>query len=350
MRRSILDVAVRAGVSKSTVSRVLNNQPHVNSATREKVHQAIREMDFQPNAHARSIVSGRTQTVGLLVPNLHSPFYVEIVEGIVDEISSREYGLLLYKSEGKDERLLKRVLHRGTIDGIIAITPRFKEQSFIDAFGREVPFLLINHRNTEIDAPYVCFDNFAGGVMAGKFLADLGHRRIACFTGRLENPSTRDRFEGFRQALASAGLSLEDPWLRVKGLHYEDSVDKCIREWMRRGRLPTAVFAYSDLTALEVIAVLREGGLSVPDDVSVLGFDDIRMARYSRPPLTTISQSMEVIGRSGAGMLLRMIEGEPENPKTLTIEPRMVVRDSCGEPTGAGCSRPRGGASTDDPE
>lgn len=331
MNYSILDVAGKAGVSKSTVSRVLNNQPHVSTKTKEKIFKVIQELDFQPNHYARSIVSGKTKTVGLLVPNLRSSFYVEIVEGIVDEISSREYGLLLYKSEGKDENFLKRVF-KGKTDGIIAITPRFREQSFIDVFQNEQPFVLINHRNTQIEAPYICFNNFKSGYMAAKFLIDLGHREIACFTGRLTHQSTKDRFEGFKIACQEYDFPLENSRIRIKGVDFEDSVEEIILDWAKEERLPTAVFAYNDLTAFDVIAVLREIGISVPGDVSVMGFDNIRMARYSRPPLTTVNQSMELIGKSGAGMLLALIQDVTLEKNTITIEPEIIIRDSCDKP------------------
>jgi len=333
MPYSIIDVAKRAGVTKSTVSRVLNDQPHVSLKTKEKVLKAIEELDFQPNPHARSIVSGRTQTVGLLVPNLRSSFYVEIVEGIIDEISSQDYGLLIYKSEEKEEDILKRVFHNSKTDGIIAITPRFREQSFIDAFQDHLPFVLINHRNTEIEAPYVCFNNFAGGYMAAKFLLGSGHREIACLAGRQTSQSTRDRFAGFKKALAEAEVTLNKVWIKIKGKDFEDSVARIITNWAENAKMPTAIFAYNDLTALEAIAVLREQGYSVPGDVSVMGFDNIRMACHSRPPLTSIDQSMERIGMTGARMLLDLIQGDTLEEKKITIEPELISRDSCDKPT-----------------
>ena len=335
MNFNIQDVARQAGVTKSTVSRVLNDQPHVSAKTKEKILQAIKELDYQPNPHARSIVSGTTKTVGLLVPNLRSSFYVEIVEGIVDEISDKEYGILIYKSEGKDEKLLKRVFHRSKTDGIIAITPRFREQSFVETFQNSLPFVLINHRNTEIEAPYVCFNNFKGGYMAAKYLIDLGHREIGCLSGRLSHQSTRDRFTGFKKALEEADIPvlMEESLFCFKGVDFEDSVAEIIMDWKKKGRIPTAIFAYNDLTAFETIAVLREIGLSVPADVSVVGFDNIRMAGYFRPPLTSINQFMELIGKSGAKMLLDLIQGVALEKNKITIEPELIVRDSCDKPT-----------------
>ncbi len=332
MRYNIIDVARKAGVSKSTVSRVLNNQPHVSAETKSRIFKTIQELGFQPNPYARCIVWGKTKTVGLLVPNLRSSFYVEIVEGIVDEISSHDYGLLLYKSEEKEEKLLKSVFPRGRTDGIITITPRFREQSFVDSFKNEQPFVLINHRNTQIDAPYVCFNNFRGGYMAGKYLLDLGHREIACFSGRLSSQSTRDRFEGFQKALKEAGVSGKGYWNQIKGVHFEDSLSGIVLKWVKEKRVPTAIFTYNDLTALEVIAVLREAGLSVPGDVSVMGFDNIRISGYSRPPLTTVNQHMEFIGRTGARMLLALIQGVTLEKNKVTIEPELIIRDSCDKP------------------
>jgi LacI family transcriptional regulator len=339
---NIVDVARRAGVSKSTVSRVLNGQPHVSAAAQQRIRDAIHELGFEPNPSARSIVLGSTRTVGLLVPNLSSPFYVEIVEGILSEISGHEYGLLLYGSEDKDEAFLKKVFVRGKTDGLIAITPRFREQSFVEAFAGEQPFVLINHRNTTIDAPYACFDNYSGGGEAARYLIELGHTRVACFAGRRTSQSTRDRLDGFRDALARAGVTLREEWLRVKGEHFEESVVPTLLSWAAAGSLPTAVFTYNDLTALEVIAGLHELGIAVPDGVSVLGFDDIRMARHSRPPLTTVSQSPELLGRSGARMLLDLIEGRPLGETRVTIAPRLVVRESCAPPATGPTAQPSG--------
>ena len=332
MTYSIIDVAKRAGVTKSTVSRVLNNQPHVTAKTREKVLKTIEELDYQPNPYARSIVTGKTMTVGLLVPNLHSSFYVEIVEGIMDEISSQDYGLLIYKSEGKDEKILKSVFHKSKTDGIITITPRFREQSFVDAFQDSQPFVLINHRNSEIEAPYVCLNNFNGGYMAAKFLLELDHRDIACFTGRLSSQSTKDRFKGFKKALEENNVLLDESWIKIKGVHFEDSVAEIIMHWAEIEKMPTAIFAYNDLTAFDTIAVLRELGISVPRDVSVIGFDNVRMARYSRPPLTTINQSMERIGKTGSRMLLELIQGVTLDNMKITIEPEVIIRDTCDKP------------------
>jgi len=332
MRYSIVDVAMRAGVTKSTVSRVLNNQPHVSSKTKEKVLKVIEELDFLPNPHARSIVSGKTQSVGLLVPNLRSPFYVEIVEGIIDEISRHDYGLLIYKSEGKKDDILTRVFHDSKTDGIIAITPRFREQSYLDSFQDRLPFVLINHRNTEIDAPYICFNNFEGGYMAAKFLLGLGHKKIACLVGRQTSQSTRDRFAGFEKKLVETELPLNDQWIKIKGEDFEESVAPIIVNWAKQGIMPTAIFAYNDLTALEVIAVLREQGYTVPEDVSVIGFDNIMMSHHSRPPLTSIDQSMARIGMMGARMLLDLIQGKTLQDKKITIEPELISRDSCDKP------------------
>jgi len=330
---NIIDIAKRANVSKSTVSRVLNGQPHVSKKTRETIFRIIEELDFQPNPYARSIVSGKTKIVGLLIPNLKSPFYIEIMEGIVDEVGRNDYGLLIYKSEDKDEKILKKVFHKGRTDGIIAITPRFHEQSFVDAFKDDQPFVLINHRNTQINTPFVCFNNFKGGYMAAKFLLDLGHRDIACFAGRISSQSTKDRFEGFKKALKEADVNLNESRIRIKGMHFEESISNIIVEWSRENKMPTAIFAYNDLTAFEIIEVLKELGFSVPGDVSVIGFDNTEMSRHFHPPLTTINQSMKKIGESGANMLLSLIQGVTLKKNKITIEPEVIIRGSCDKPS-----------------
>jgi len=186
--------------------------------------------------------------------------------------------------------------------------------------------------NTKINTPFVCFNNFKGGYMAAQFLINLGHSKIACFTGRLTHQSTLDRSEGFKKALAESGKSVEGVRILNKGVHFEDSAASIVIEWAKKEKMPSAIFAYNDLLAYEIIGTLMELGLSVPGDVSVLGFDNVRMARYFRPPLTTINQSMETIGKFGAKMLMSLIQGNTLNKNKITIEPEIIIRDSCDKP------------------
>ena len=332
MKYNITNIAKQAGVSKSTVSRVLNNHQYVREDTRKKILKVMSELDFQPNTQARNMVVGKTRTIGILIPNMTSSFYIEILEGVLDSTSNNEYSFLVYKSEDKDESLLQKVFHHGRIDGIIAITARFREQSFVETFNNKLPFVLINHRNTEIDAPYVCFDNFKGGYMATEFLINLGHKRIGCFTGRLNHQSTKDRYCGYVKAMEDAGLPIEQSYVRSKGVHFENSVLGTLTEWHEQNKIPTSIFAYNDLTAIEITSILRDFGLKVPNDVSVIGFDDIKLAELNRPPLTTIQQSMKLIGIKGAQMLFSLIEGVPLHDQQVSLEPKIIVRETCDKP------------------
>ncbi|HEY8426131.1 MAG TPA: LacI family DNA-binding transcriptional regulator [Limnochordales bacterium] len=329
---TIEDIAKACGVSKSTVSRVLNNNPHVRPATRERVLRVVRQLQYEPHAGARGLKLGRTYTIGVFVPDIVSPFYAEILRGVNDALGGTPYDLLLYTPR-RAESPRAGVLGPDRVDGVILLTPGQADREGRLLVSRGLPVVWVDHRN---DAPLglsVTFDNRKGGYAATRYLIELGHRTIGYVAGIMEIPSSQQRLLGYREAMREAGLKVE-PWMVQPGDYTRMAGMQAVERWIRGGTLPTAIFASNDQMAHGAMDALRQHGLRVPQDVSVMGFDDIPVAALLDPPLTTVSQRMYEMGMRAATMLLQRLSGETGGDETerVIIEPTLVIRASCAPP------------------
>ncbi len=337
MQPTIADVARHAGVSTATVSRVINSQSVVAPATRERVQAAVRELGYQPNALAASLVRRRSHTLGVVLPDISNPFFPEVVRGLEDAAHASGYNVILCNSDLDTAKEIEyfEVLRQKRVDGLIYHSGTITADH-LDAFRRlKLPVVLAATHDPRGELPCVLVDNRQAAAEAMEHLIGLGHGRIAVVTGS-DPVSGESRLQGYRDALTRHGLTLDDG-LALQAQWTADEAYQVTRELLKRRPLPTAIAAASDLMALGVMGALRDGGIRVPEDVSVIGFDNIRLAGTIRPALTSMSQPMYDIGKEAALLLIRCLaEEEPDSfrGRRLVLPHRLVVRESTAPPRG----------------
>lgn len=335
------DVARAAGVSASTVSRVVNGGAGVRSEKARRVRNAIAELGYRPNWLARELSLGAAvTTVGVLVPQLADEFTGTVVTGIERELKAAGFHMLCSLSHGDphDEAGALSVFRDRRVSGLILVTTALSDNALLEEYGSGTPLVLVNHRLHEHADACIHIDNQRAGYLAARHLLDLGHRDLVHISGPLSRQDARERQEGFLLALEEAGLG-RDPSRLVEAAYNAREGERAMRRLLRRG-LPSAVFAANDVIAAGAMVALREAGLSVPGDVSVVGFDDRTLARLLEPPLTTIRYPMEDVGRRAARHLIHRIRDEEAPPLPL-LSPELIVRASSAPPGGAQRSRSR---------
>jgi LacI family transcriptional regulator len=325
----IRDVAARAGVGVGTVSRVLNDAPGVADATRERVRAVMDELGYRPSSTARNLSLGRTQTLGVIAPFFTSPSVVERLRGIDDVIGDSAYDLTLFNIETLEQRhaALRRFARRTRIDGVIVISLPLTAAE-VRAMGRDgLPAVLVDVANA--DLPHVAIDDVEGGAIATRHLLDAGHRQIA-FVGDVKDiefgfASSERRLEGFQCALRDAEVALPPGYVK-RGPFGRASASRLARQLLALHRRPTAIFAASDVQAFGVLDAAARAGLAVPEDLSVIGFDDIELA--SAIGLTTVRQPLRASGQAGARLLLDALDGgaggAAELPELTVVKRRTV--------------------------
>jgi LacI family repressor for deo operon, udp, cdd, tsx, nupC, and nupG len=324
---TIRDVATRAGVSHQTVSRVINNSERVNPETRALVEAAIAELGYQPNAIARFMSQGRTHTLACLSPNLTDYTLASLIEGAESE--ARRQGYFVISASAPDAltfaQLVRQLVDSQRTDGLLAINPYIDNR--FDALPPDVPTMLIGAVARDQKYGSVALDEELAGRQATQYLLGLGHQHIAHITGPLVEDCSKERRLGYLSALHAAGI-FPDPNIVLEGDWSATSGDAAVRRWLSAGVSFTALFAQNDRMAVGAIRALREAGLRVPEDISVMGFDDMPLASYFDPPLTTVRQDIFNIGCEAARQLIWSIENPAEPPRNLRIQAELVIRNS----------------------
>jgi len=319
-------VAQAAGVSPSTVSRILNGTATVSAAKQQAVEAAIKQLDFRPNPVARGLAGGRTLSIGVLTQTISSPFYGEALHGIEDRLERDGYIPIFVSGhwhEAEERKALDALLSR-RVDGLIVLAGRLSNPA-LQACARQVPMVLVGR---ELQGPGVLslrFDNRAGAQLATQHLIDCGHRRIAFIAGDPGQQDALDRQAGYQQALQQAGLPL-DPALVIPGDFTEAGGLQAINRMLDSGLDFSAIFAANDQTAIGAALGLYRHHRRVPDDVSLVGFDDLAPAKFAIPPLTTVRQSVYEMGDQAASAMLDLLRGEP--PRVALPRPELVLRES----------------------
>jgi LacI family transcriptional regulator len=333
---TIRDVARTSGVSIATVSRVFNHSARVSEATRQRVLQAAGQVAYWPNATARSLITSRTHTIGLLLPDLHGEFFSEVIRGIDLAARGQGFSILVSRSSSRADELTLAVRSmRGRVEGLVVMAPDLDDSSVLAHCAGHAPCVLIN---PELDVPgcdTLGFDNFGGAQSVTQHLLALGHRRIATVYGPQHNTDARTRLEGYRAALRAAGIEPSSD-LEIAGLFTERSGYDAAEVLVTTKPRPTAVFVANDHMAVGLMGALHDYGLQIPGDIALAGFDDIPMARYLTPPLTTVHLDVEALGRRAVGLLLdpAHLRGGPGRRELVPVS--LVVRGSCGTRTASG--------------
>jgi LacI family transcriptional regulator len=343
-RPSIQDVARRAGVSASTVSRVLNARPDVAASTRERVLQAIAELDYHPNAQAVGLSSRRAGVVGLVVPDVITPFCTSVIDSVQDQLRKRGYWMLLSANPlDPPERanlqagLLEELWRSRRIDGLLVLIPVESSLGSLRAMAREgFPSVLIDMQYDSTGLDYISVDNYQGGYAATEHLLQLGYQSVAILCGPNWMPVSRDRLAGYQAALQDWGIPIRPKWI-VPGLGFnEETGQYAMRTLLDVDPRPRAVFAASDRIAFGAMAALDQAGLRIPEEIAFVGFDDIPSAASFRPPLSTVRQPLEAMGKLAVEHLCDRIAGETDERLQTTVETELIVRVSCGAGGSAG--------------
>jgi LacI family transcriptional regulator len=332
---TIRDVAREAGVSVATVSRAFNNSGPVREETRRRIEEVALRLRYSPNSAARSLSTRQTEVIGVLLPDLYGEFFSEVIRGI-DQWVQREGWHLLVSSSHDERSDIEAALRamRGRVDGLLVMSPDLDARALSENLPANLPVVLLN---CEVDGrayDSLNIDNYGGAVAVTRYLLDRGHRRIGAITGLPRNHDARERLRGVRAALATAGLPLE-PGLMIQGDFSEASGYRAARALVEGGRLPTAIVAGNDSMAIGALSALAESGVRVPEDVALVGFDDIPTAQYVAPPLTTVRVAIsELGGRAAARLLESLSQPAAWEPVQQLLPTELVIRRSCGAEAG----------------
>jgi LacI family transcriptional regulator len=323
------DVAGRAGVSVTTVSHVINETRPVSDELRRRDSAAMDELGYQPNRLARSLRRGQTHTIGMIIPDSANPFFAEVARGVEDTSFENGYSLILCNSDGDldKELLYTNVLVEKRVDGILFVAAGLSTDRILDLQTQKTPLVVVDRDLPDAAVDSVLTDNALGGWLATRHLIELGHRRIACITGPSDVTPSADRVTGYRQAMSEEGIPVDEA-LIVKGDFQYDSAYRASLQLLQIEDPPTAVFACNDLMAVAVMRAALEQGWQIPGDLSVVGFDDVRLAAFANPPLTTIAQPKYEIGVVAAKMLLARMHNHERPAHRRVFETSLVIRRS----------------------
>ncbi len=316
------------------MSRVLNGNPHVSEETRRKVLEVARRLNYQPHTYAQRLAKQRAYAISAVIPFFTNYFFIEVLHGVQDKISELGFDLVLYGVNDpltQVEHYIQRSTHRGKVDGVLFFSMKFPESYVRYFIQRGIPIVLVDTHHPKFDS--ITVDNFLGAYLAVEHLVKLGHKKIGMICARLESVPARQRFEGFKQALFDYGVKFYDEFFiettdkRVDGFNREAGYQACKELLNRNSELPTAIFVSSDIQAIGVIEALSEEGINVPDDVAIIGFDDIELARDFG--LTTVRQPMYEIGTVAVEKLFERINGTKVKPRHIKFTPELVIRKTC---------------------
>ncbi|HEX6971868.1 MAG TPA: LacI family DNA-binding transcriptional regulator [Limnochordia bacterium] len=329
---TIKDIARAVGVAHSTVSRALNGDSRISLATRQRVLRAAAELGYSPNLSARGLVRGQVLSIGLVIPEVVEAFFGRIVHG-ADQVTFDEgFNLVLYVTHADVRREMAALeqVGKGRVDGMILMIRKLKEEAIRNAARAGVPLVMLMRSLQDAAVDTVRVENEDGAYRAVQHLTQLGHRRIAFISGYHHAQDSRERLRGYRRALRDAGIPFRRA-LVMRGDFRESGGSAAAERLLSLppAERPTAIFAANDRMALGVMDRLARSGVRVPDEVSVIGFDDIEQASYARPALTTVRQPVEEVGRAAARRLIDRIRGRECQERDIVLQTELVIRASC---------------------
>lgn len=329
-RVTINTVAERAGVSISTISRVLNGRDRVSPETRARVMEAIRELGYRPSALARGLASKRSQTLGFVIPTLTDPFFMGIVAGVERAAAQSGYSLLVScQPRAAKGQSYAKLFYERRVDGLILVGIRLNRSEIEQLEAHRFPVVLIQQTADGL-LPSVTADNFGGAKSLVEHLIGHGYRRFAYIAGSDYTPDNVERLRAARETLSAFGLGLPDACI-APGDYTHEGGRRAMHDLLEGGCSPQVVFAANDQMAAGAILAIQERGLQVPDDIAVVGFDDVALARFTNPPLTTVRQPTYEMGYQAARMVLHAIDFPHERmPLSVVLPTELVIRQSCG--------------------
>ena len=326
---TIKDIAKLANVSLSTVSKALNNKPDVSAATRKKVLEIAEKYNFIPNAFGKGLKSKTTENIGVIFcrepqPLSGNPFYSRVLEGIEAEVALNNYNLVLHLTPKSNQKVLPKMVRQKQVDGIILVGI-FQKEFINTLLEHKTPFVMVDPKLTLDNCFQILIDNEHGAFMATQYLIKSGHRKIGFISGDLSRLSFRQRYNGYEKALKSNNIPVNKEFIRTGGIEkgYE-----YVKDLLSLKDRPTAIFSTNDINAIYGFKAVQEFNLKVPDDISIIGFDDIDLAKFSTPLLTTIRVYKEELGSIAVRTLFKIINNEADKPTTTIIPVKLIERES----------------------
>lgn len=328
------EIARRSGVSRSTVSRVINQHPNVSQIVRDRVQAVIEDTGYQPNLAAQTLVSKRTSMIGLVLPRSVSsfftdPYFPRLLQGIAQGCNQQDYtlGLFLVDTKEDEEKILPRISRKGMLDGLLIQSGQMGDHLIERVVNLDMPLVVIGSPLHSKEVSFIDVDNVNGAYNAVSHLVRLGYQRIATITGLFGGAAAEDRLDGYKKAIIERGRNL-DQSLIVEGDFTEEGGYFAMQQLLPAK--PDAVFAASDLTAVGAMRAVREARLKIPEDIAFVGYDDVSLARYSNPQLTTIRQPITRFGHNAVEILIDLIENGNQPAQRVIMGTELIIRESCG--------------------
>jgi len=340
---TLKEVAKKAGVSITTASKILNDKPfqiHISEETKKKVLEVAKELNYYPNIFARSLRTKKTGIVGVIVSDITDPYFGGIINGAEKILNENDYYFLLSSAQNSPQReeLYLTKLRKSRVDGLLILggTQRFTNNEVEQLVRSGIPIVVVGRSAPHPDICSVTVDNFTGGFLATEHLIKLGHQDIVHITTTEPRVDGEERLNGYKSAMEKHGLK-NKCWIE-KGDITAESGYKAMTNTLKKGKRPTAVFAFNDISALGVMRAIRNQGLRIPENIAVVGFDDIPIAAHFDPPLTTMRQPQEEMGRRGAELLIRAVREREKGAEreNIGLEAKLITRKSSGSKRRAG--------------
>ena len=327
------DIARLAQVSTSTVSHVINGSRFVSDEIREKVMRIVVELNYTPSYIARSLKVKATKTIGLLVTATNNPFFSEVMAGVEQYCQKNQYNLIIATTGGDAKRLqqnLQTLIHK-QVDGVLLMCgdSRFQADMELEV---SLPLVVMDWWFTELNADKILENSEYGGYLATKSMVDAGHQKIGIITGNLRKSVAKNRLQGYKKALSEANIVLNPDWIVESHFDFKGGIVGA-QKLLSLSDRPTAIFCCSDTIAIGAYQAIQNQGLRIPQDISIMGYDDIELARYLFPSLSTISQPKAELGKLAVETLLQRIQEPNENYRTLVLEPTCILRESISSPS-----------------
>nr|Q0I4B4.1 RecName: Full=HTH-type transcriptional repressor PurR; AltName: Full=Pur regulon repressor; AltName: Full=Purine nucleotide synthesis repressor [Histophilus somni 129PT] len=327
---TIKDVAKMAGVSTTTVSHVINKTRFVAKETEQQVLQAIKNLNYSPSAVARSLKVNTTKSIGMIVTTCETPYFAEIIHSVEELCYRQGYSLFLCNTQNNPEKIKNHLdmLAKKRVDGLLVMCAEYTQNSLnLLATFEDLPMVVMDWGPFNENTDLIQDNSFSGGYIATKYLIDNGHKDIAIISGELKKTTAVMRYQGFEKAMQEANLAINPDWIMEGFFEPEDGYE-CMNKILVQDKLPTAVFCCNDVMALGAISAIGEKGLKVPDDISVIGYDNIHASRFFSPPLTTIHQSKSRLGVQAINLLFKRISEKGKEHEIIEIYPELVIRKS----------------------
>lgn len=327
---NITDVAKKSGVCIATVTKILNNQGNVREKNRQKVLDAMKELEYSPNAAARALSNGKTNIIGVIIRSLTDPYWAELVEDIEQVALDFGYLIVLAMVNDQDSNSEKRwvkIFTEGRTDGMLLISPLKGADYLTDLQKNNFPTVLLDNNESEITMPAIVVDDVHGGYIAVKYLIECGHTEIGCIVGEYKLHSSKARLEGYKKAMKECGIDIREDLIGFCEYNFDASY-QIAHEWLSRGKRPTAIFAYDDIMAMAAVNAARNLKLSIPEDLSIIGYDDGPVCSWVIPKMSSVRQPIQKIIKEAVTMLVKYIDGNPPLNKIEYILPELIVRGS----------------------